>query len=217
MKTQSLALSLILISSLFASLVSAQEATAVKEADTKARAKPKPVKTVDVKMAGGFISAKLPETWKQKPLRSRIIELEYAVAPVKGDENAGRLTAMVSGGTIKMNVDRWIGQFAQADGKKTSEVAKVSEKKLKDMKVTVVDIPGNFKESIGPPIRRQTVDRIDYRMLGAIVQAKPFGNRAYFIKLYGPKKTMASAEKPFMAMIDSLKLKTEKSESGKAP
>ena len=169
-------------------------------------------------MAKGLLTAKLPEAWKKKPLRSRIIELEFEVAPVKGDEHhPGRLTAMASGGTIKMNVDRWIGQFTQPDGKKTSEVAKVSEKKLKDMKVTVVDIPGNFNETIGPPIRRQVVEQVDYRMFGAIVQAKPFGNRAYFIKLYGPRKTMAAAEKPFMAMIDSLQMKSAETKgSGEA-
>ena len=195
--------------------VVAEEATAVKEPDAKAKAKP--LKTVDVKMAEGLLKAKLPEAWKQKKVRSPIIELEWAVAPVKGDENPGRLTAMASGGTIKMNVDRWIGQFTQPDGKKTSEVAKISEKKLNEMRVTIVDISGNFKESIGPPRLRKSVERKDYRMLAARVQAKPFGNRAYFIKLYGPQKTMAAAEKPFMAMIDSLQMKSAETKgSGEA-
>lgn len=170
-------------------------------------AKAKEAKTVETAIAQGALTAKVPAAWKQKKRQNRIIELEYAVGPAKGDENPGRLTMMVSGGTIKMNVDRWVGQFTQAGDKRTKDVTKITEKKRDDMKVTVVDISGNYKESIGPPFRRQTVDRENYRMLGAIVQAKPFGNRAYFVKLYGPKKTMAEAEKPFLAMIESLELK----------
>ena len=194
-------LPLVILSLTCASTVRAEQA--VKEAP----AKDKEVKTVETPLAQGALTAQIPAAWKQKKQRSSIIEREYAVGPAKGDENAGRLTMMVSGGSIKMNVDRWIGQFSQPDKKLTKDVAKVAEKKRDDMKVTIVDISGNYKESIGPPIRRQTVNREDYRMLGAIVQAKPFGSRAYFLKLYGPKKTMAEAEKPFMAMIESLKLK----------
>lgn len=174
-----------------------------KQAKTK---QAKPLKTVKADIARGLLNAKIPEAWKQQPLRSRIIEHEFAIPPVDGDKNAGRMTMMASGGTVKMNIDRWYGQFTQSNGKPTKDVSKVTEKKIGDLKVSIVDISGNFKESIGPPIRRKTVDREDYRMLGAIVQAKPFGSRAYFIKLYGPKKTMAAAEKPFMAMIDSLSI-----------
>lgn len=191
----------LLLSFMHAKPVAAEEA--VKEAPAKA----KQIKSVETAIARGALTAQIPEAWKKKKPSSRILDHEFAVAPAKGDENAGRLTMMLSGGTIKMNVDRWIGQFTQPDKKATKDVAKVTEKKSDDMKVTVVDISGNFKESVGPPFRRQTVDREDYRMFGAIVQAKPFGSRAYFLKLYGPKKTMAEAEKPFMAMVESLKLK----------
>ena len=40
-------------------------------------------------------------------------------------------------------------------------------------------------------------------MLGAICQTKA-GN--YFLKLYGPKKTIAASEKDFRALVESLEV-----------
>lgn len=179
----------------------AVDAVAVEDAKKETA---KTAKVVETKLAGGLFTAKVPAAWKQKPQRSRIIEREFAIDPVKGDENGGRLTMMASGGSVDMNVKRWYGQFKQPDGSSTEKVAKLTDKKVGELQVKIVDIPGNFAESIGPPIRQKTVDRIDYRMLGAIVQSKQLKGRMYFFKLYGPKKTMAAAEKPFMAMIESL-------------
>ncbi len=42
-------------------------------------------------------------------------------------------------------------------------------------------------------------------MLAAIISSKDEGN--YFIKLYGPQKTVAENEKAFARMIDSLERK----------
>ena len=105
-------------------------------------------------------------------------------------------------GTIQQNLVRWYGQFKQPDGKATKDVAKVTEKKINNQKVTFVDISGTYLEPIGPPIRRQTVPRPDYRMLAGIVQTKSSGQ--YFFKLYGPKKTITSAEKHFKTMLESV-------------
>ena len=161
-------------------------------------------KMVDMTLRNGALKLKVDATWK-KPAkkRSSILEAEFAVPPAKDDPAPGRLTMMRSGGSIKQNVERWFGQFIQPDGKATKEVAKVTEKKANGQKVTIVDITGTFKESTGggPFAPGKIVSRKDYRMLGGIVQTK-FGQ--YFFKLYGPKKTVAKAEKSFDAMIDSV-------------
>ena len=174
------------------------------ESSDKVAAQQKP-ELVEVSLAGKQITLKLPKAWKSKRPRSRIVEREFAVPKVTGDDNDGRLTMMRSGGSIAANVDRWISQFSQPDGKSTKDIAKVTKKKLNDQDAILVNITGTFSESMGggPFAPGKTVRRSDYQMLGGIVQTKASGQ--YFFKLYGPKKTMAAAEKQFMAMMESIR------------
>ena len=152
--------------------------------------------TTSVAIAGGAFQLDAPAAWKVKQPRSRIVAHEFAVNAADGDKNDGRLTIMGAGGTIEANISRWKGQF-----KKTTD-SKVGEKKIADQKVSLVDISGTFNESIGPPIARKSVERPNYRMLAAIIQTEGKGN--YFIKLYGPAKTIAGAEKQFHGFVESL-------------
>jgi hypothetical protein len=46
------------------------------------------------------------------------------------------------------------------------------------------------------------VERPDYRMLAAILATKNAGT--FYIKLYGPKKTIADNEAAFVKMIEGL-------------
>lgn len=152
-------------------------------------------KGTKVSIAGDAFELTAPSVWKAKQPRSRIIAHEFSIPAAEG-EQPGRLTIMGAGGSIEANINRWKGQFKQ------SSKSKVSEKEIAGQKVSLVDISGTFNESIGPPIARKTVERPGYRMLAAIVQTKGKGN--YFVKLYGPAKTIAAAEKPFHGFVESL-------------
>lgn len=153
-------------------------------------------------LAGGELKLSVPATWARKQPQSTIIEAEYSVPASDGDKNDGRLTFMRAGGGIEANIDRWFGQFTQPDGASTKDRAKVSKVKVAGDNVHLVDISGTFKDQRGPAT--PAVERAKYRMLAAIVETNG-GN--YFIKLYGPERTMADAEKPFRSMIDSLEHK----------
>ena len=83
-------------------LAPAQDSIAAKKEESKDSAqetkKQKPVKMVELALAGGKVQLKKPETWKAPDkLRSRIIEREFAVPAVEGDKENGRLTMMRSG------------------------------------------------------------------------------------------------------------------------
>ena len=155
-------------------------------------------------LARGAVTLSVPVHWKAQKLRSRILEREYAIPAAKGDQTAGRLTMMSSGGSVEANVNRWIGQFTQPDGASTKERTKVTDKKINGQEVKIVEISGTFKESQGggPFAPGRIVERQGYQMLAAIVQTK--GHGQYFFKLYGPRKTVASAKKSFMAMMNSV-------------
>ncbi len=116
------------------------------------------------------------------------------------------MTISGAGGSVDANVDRWIGQFVQPDGSSTKKAAKIEDKKVAGQEVHLVDISGTYKDQPGGPFAGgPVVERKGYRMFAAIIVTKDSGN--YFIKFYGPERTVADNRTAFDKMIDSLEVK----------
>jgi hypothetical protein len=132
-----------------------------------------------------------------------MIAYEFAIPKAEGDEQDGRMTVMAAGGSVEANIDRWIGQFTQPDGSNTADKAKTEEKEIAGHKVHLVDIPGTYNESMGggPFAPGKVVERPDYRMLAAIIETPA---ASYFIKLYGPDKTIAANADGFRKMVEGM-------------
>jgi hypothetical protein len=157
-----------------------------------------------ISLADGKLVLQGPKSWQVKRPSSGIVDFEFAIPKSEGDETDGRMTVMGAGGSIDANVDRWLGQFRDADGKPLGKgTAKTNKRKIGGMDVVVVDIAGTYIDKPGGPFAPgPSVERENYRMLAAIVQTKNAGN--YFFKFYGPKKTVADNEKAFLEMLETL-------------
>ncbi|HTM54703.1 MAG TPA: hypothetical protein VL175_11775 [Pirellulales bacterium] len=153
--------------------------------------------------AGGKLAFKVPDAWTEKQPQSAITERELSIPAAGDDKTDGRLTMMSAGGGVEANLERWYGQFTQPDGGNSRERAKVSKLKVSGCEVHVVDLSGTFRDQRGPVA--PAVERPKYRMLAAIVVTPKAGN--YFIKFYGPERTVAENERAFMSMIQSLETK----------
>ena len=104
------------------------------------------------------------------------------------------------GGSVEANVDRWIGQFLQTDGKPSKEAAKVEKRTVHGLKVTTVDVSGAYT-GMGGPRAPQGPPKHGYRLLGAVVEG-PQGS--VFIKFTGPAKTVAQNHSAFEKMLSTL-------------
>jgi len=145
-----------------------------------------------------------PEGWTKTKPANNIVEVEFSVPPAKGDDAAGRLTAMGAGGDLEANINRWVSQFAAEGG--DAPKPKLDKLSVNSCEVQLVDLSGTYKDTAGGPFGGgKTTLRENYRMLGAIIQTKDAGN--YFLKLYGPKATVAANEAKFMELVKSLKVK----------
>ncbi len=153
-----------------------------------------------IEFAGGKLALTAPEKWQRKQPRTRIVEHEFAIPASEGDTNDGRLTLMGAGGGLQANIDRWIGQFSQPDGSSTRKRAKIEKKQVAGDDVHLVDISGTYKDQPGP--FAPGVDRPKYRMLAAIIPTESRGT--YYVKLYGPQRTVTDNEKAFLKMIEGL-------------
>src|SRR5580704_17071265 len=78
----------------------------------------------------------MPPAWKadaQRPMRLAT----YMVAP--GGECGVYYFGPGQGGSVQANLDRWIGQFLEADGKPSKEAAKIVKRTVHGWPVTSVD------------------------------------------------------------------------------
>ncbi|OYV96381.1 MAG: hypothetical protein B7Z73_00830 [Planctomycetia bacterium 21-64-5] len=179
-------------------------------AGATALAADKVAKAEKMVLSDGRFELAVPDSWQRKQPRVNIIEYEYEVPAVTGDARPARVTVMGAGGSIADNVNRWYGQFRQPDESDTSKSAKVEEKEVAGQKVTLVDVSGTYLDKPGGPVAGgPTVERENYRMLAAIIETTKKGKKTgnYFIKLIGPKQTVADSKKAFERTIDSLKEK----------
>jgi len=136
--------------------------------------------------AGGIeldaITLTAPADWERKPASSSFVIAEFALPRVEGDEADGRLTVSTAGGSVEANIDRWKGQFEPQP-----EAASREDVDVAGLKVTIVDLSGNFNDQRGPfaPGERRT----GYRMIAAVT---PVEGQLHFIKATGPQKTITS-------------------------
>ncbi len=157
-------------------------------------------------LSEGQITLTAPAGWEVKKPAVNFIEQELAVPAVGEDKDAGRVIMMGAGGSVEANIERWIVQFTQPDGSDPHKACKQKDTKVAGMDVHLVDISGTYKDMRGGPFSGvPAVERPGYRMLGAIITSKKAGN--YFIKFYGPLKTVTDNEAAFQKMIDSLEVK----------
>ena len=91
-----------------------------------------------------------------------------------------------------------------ADGAEVK--ADIKKFKAADQDVHLVDLKGTYIDRpAGPFAGGAAIDREGYRMLGAVIATKDAGQ--YFVKLYGPEKTITAAKPGFEKMLEGLKAK----------
>lgn len=160
-----------------------------------------------IQLADGKLSLKAPQGWQRKQPSSGIVQHEFMIPKAEGDAADGRMTVMGAGGSIDANIDRWLGQFLDADGKKLAkDKAKIDKKQIAGEDLVIVDLSGTYLDKPGGPFAPgAAVERKNYRMLAGVVVTKKLGN--YFFKFYGPDKTIEAHEDAFLTMLESLEKK----------
>lgn len=144
-----------------------------------------------------------PPNWKseaQRPMRLAT----YTVPPAAGDKEGGECGVFYfgqgQGGGVEANIDRWIGQFLEADGQPAKAAAKQEKKTVHGLKVTTVDVSGAYTGMAGPQ-SQGGAPKSGYRLLGAIVENS---QGSIFFKFTGPAKTVAQNEAAFGKMLGTV-------------
>jgi len=160
-------------------------------------------KLANGRLALGPFSVIPPSDWAAKPVTSRMRVADFLMSGKAGEAELIVFNFGSGGaGGIEENVNRWLDQFQQPDGKSSRDVAKIEKTKFGGQDATYVSVAGRYVTQ-GMPGGGGPVDKPDQALLAAIV-GSPSG--PYYFKLVGPKETVDTNAKAFRAMLDSLKL-----------
>jgi len=164
-----------------------------------------PDKRADGRHVLGPFTLVAPSEWVIKPVTSSMRAASWILSAKPNEE--AELVVYYFGdggaGSVQANLDRWVDQFQQADGKPSKQAAKVETVKYAGQDATVVTVSGRYVASAMPGTT--AVDKTNQSLIAAIV-ASPKG--PYYFKLVGAKKTVDAHAKRFRTMLSSLKLAT---------
>jgi hypothetical protein len=158
---------------------------------------------VSVIDAAGLVFA-VPDGWKTRQPQSSMRVAEFTLPRAAGDTEDAELVLYYfggEGGSVQANIDRWLSQIQQPDGKPSKAVAHEEQRTVNGLNLTLLDVSGRYVADAMPG-NGQRVDKPDFRLRAGVIQT-PKG--PYFLKLTGPRKTVAKWDRAFQQFIDSLK------------
>jgi hypothetical protein len=165
---------------------------------------------LSVLTAGWLLAAGLsfsaPPGWKSTPPSSSMRVAEFTLPRANGDTDDAELVVYYfggSGGSVEANVQRWIAQMQQPDGKPSAAVARRETRHVNGLTIALVDVSGTYVAETAPGAATHH-NNPGYRLRAGVVDT-PAG--PYYIKLTGPQRTVARWEKAFDDFLASMRVK----------
>lgn len=145
-----------------------------------------------------------PTGWVAKPVTSSMRAASFTLSAKPNEE--AELVVYYFGeggaGSVEANLDRWVDQFKQPDGKPAKDAAKIEKGTFAGQTATLVSVSGKYS-AMAMPGAPASGEKPNQALLGAIVES-PSG--PYYFKLVGAKKTVDAHAKRFRDMLASLQL-----------
>jgi hypothetical protein len=146
-----------------------------------------------------------PDDWVESPSASPMRVAEFRLPRVPGDPEDAELVVFYfggSGGSVEANLERWIGQIEQPDGRSSFEVASTTGFDADGAAVTVLDVPGTYVAAVSPGSATR-LNKPNFRLLAAVVESQA---GPYFFKLIGTDRTVARWDGTFTTFLRSIRV-----------
>jgi hypothetical protein len=167
-------------------------------APATSRPEPAPRAPARTASAGG-LTWEAPAPFVSQPPANAMRAAEYEVRGHPDATLAVFYFGAGQGGDVQSNLDRWLGQLSQPDGRPTREAARIENRRINELPVTTVDATGTFVGRLG--MGDTAPERPGWRVLGAIAEG-PQG--AVFFKMTGPAAGVEAAAEAFEALVQSI-------------
>ena len=145
-----------------------------------------------------------PDGWRQSAGGSSMRVAEFTLPRADGDAEDAQLIVYYfggQGGSVDANIERWVGQMQQPDGRPSTAAARKQTRTVNGLTVTLIDVDGTYVAEMSPGAAARH-NKPRFRLRAGVVET-PTG--PYFIKLTGPSRTIAAAEKAFEQFLGSVK------------
>jgi len=147
-----------------------------------------------------------PAGWVSKPPASSMRIVEYTLPKTGADAEDAALAVYFfggQGGTVQANLDRWLGQMAQPDGKASKDVANTTELVSKSgLKITLLEVTGTYIAELSPG-SPEHFNKPGFRLRAAVIETT---GGPYFVKLTGPAATVTKWDESFLAFLKSARV-----------
>jgi hypothetical protein len=163
-----------------------------------------PFSALQAPAAPGSLKFTAAPGWQTRTASSTMRVAEF-VLPGR-DAAAGNAELVIyyfggGGGSVDANIQRWLGQMQQPDGRATSDVATKEAKTINGLKVALLDVSGTYVAEMRPGASEKH-NSPGFRMRTAVVET-PRG--PYYLKLVGPAAVVETWNKSFNEFLASLK------------
>ena len=153
--------------------------------------------------APGALKYTAPSGWQTRTASSSMRIAEFVLPGRDAATGSAELVLYYFGGTggsVDANIQRWLGQMQQPDGRATSEVAVRESRTINGLKVALLDVSGTYVAEVKPGATEKH-NSPGFRMRTAVVET-PRG--PYFLKLVGPAATVETWKASFNDFLSSL-------------
>src|SRR5688572_21553516 len=113
-----------------------------------------------------------PAGWKAAAPSSSMRVAQFVLPRAAGDAADADIVVYYfggSGGTVEANIERWLGQMQQSDGKPSSAVAKRELRTINTLKVTLVDVSGTYVAEMTPGAKER-YNSTNFRLRAAVIE-----------------------------------------------
>jgi hypothetical protein len=148
-----------------------------------------------------------PAEWVKEQPASRMRTVQYKLPKAEGDKEDASLVIYyfgpTEGGSVSANIERWISQMEQPDGRSAKDKAKTESLTVNGLKVNTIDLTGTYTAEMAPGSTERHNDP-NFRLRAAVIET-PKG--FYYLKLVGPEKTIARWQLEVDRLIKSFEFK----------
>ena len=151
-------------------------------------------------LAQGSLQFEPPEGWIEEAAAAPMRVAQFILPKAAGDAEDAVLVVFYfggEGGGIEANLERWISQMEQPDGRPSEEVAIGTTFEANGLAVTVLDVPGTYVAPVRPGSSMR-YNKPLFRLKAAVVET-PSG--PYFFRLTGPERTVARWDASVISLL----------------
>ena len=166
---------------------------------------PMPAALAAAGLAQGSLQFEPPEGWIEEAAAPPMRIAQFILPKAAGDAEDAVLVVFYfggEGGGIEANLERWISQMEQPDGRPSKEVAISTTFEANGLAVTMLDVPGTYVAPVRPGSSMR-YNKPLFRLKAAVVET-PTG--PYFFKLTGPERTVARWDASVISLLRSVRL-----------